>query len=148
MAPRAESTAVQDLPPEVWKLVRSLIDHESAEELSILGRRDGLLRAYEKLCFQLSSLLGRSGVEALVSRALALSKENHPWLKAVRINADGSLSGFRETSANPELEQSVEAGMELVARIVGLLVCFVGKSITLQILKEAWPQTALILEEV
>ena len=45
----------------------------------------------EKLRPHLARLMGKVGFRELLSRALVLAKAEVPWLKAVRIKADGSF---------------------------------------------------------
>jgi len=90
----------------------------------------------EKLRITLTRFAGRDGFYALLSRALALSKAQVPALQTVKIRAEGSLEGFLDNT---------DGGVVLIAHLLGLLATFIGESITLRLLREAWPEETLDL---
>jgi len=90
----------------------------------------------EKLRITLTRFAGRDGFYALLSRALALSKAQVPALQPVKIRAEGSLEGFLDNT---------DGGVVLIAHLLGLLATFIGESITLRLLREAWPEETLDL---
>jgi hypothetical protein len=53
----------------------------------------------ERLRPHLAALMGSVGFRALLSRALVLANAEIPWLRAVRVKADGSLEGLDELKA-------------------------------------------------
>jgi hypothetical protein len=70
----------------------------------------------------------------------------------VQIAADGSLQGLGEFDPQlgefePQLgsykDQTSEGGAVLVARILGLLLIFLGEALTFSLLRTAWPGAAL-----
>lgn len=91
------------------------------------------LRVCEKLRRPLSALAGATGFRALLSRALALAKARDPGLSAVQVKPDGSLEGLSE----------VHDGVLLIGQLLGLLGTFVGESLTLRLIQDAWPDLAL-----
>jgi len=94
----------------------------------------------EKLRPQLATLMGKAGFRALLSRALALANAEIPWLRAVRVNADGSLEGFEELYAQLPPEEFFEGRVVLLAQLLGLLVAFIGENLTLRLVREIWPK--------
>ena len=88
----------------------------------------------EKLRPHLAALTGKAGFSALLSRALALAAEEAPALRAVRVQADGTLAVDGEAGV-PD-----EGGVILLARLLGLLETFIGESLTLRKLREVWPR--------
>jgi hypothetical protein len=96
-------------------------------------------RVCEKLRGNLVCLMGRSGFAALLTRALVLAGVEISWLRTVRTKADGSLDGLEEIRVRLPAEQIAEGGVVLVARLLGLLVVFVGEDLTRQLLRRHWP---------
>ena len=90
-------------------------------------------RATERLRIALTKFAGPSGFDALLSRALALAKSDVPALQTVKIKPDGSLEGFAERADG-------DGGIALIAHLLGLLVTFIGPTLTLQLLQDVWPQ--------
>ena len=92
------------------------------------------LRVSEKLRRPLSTLVGSSGFRSLLARALTLAKAQAPGLSAVQIKPDGSLEGLSDVGK----QGHAAAGM-LIAQLLGLLVTFIGESLMLSLLLDAWP---------
>lgn len=120
-------------PSETRDLAVRLLAREAAPVCQ--STESDAVRVYEKLRGSLSAVAGVVGFQVLASRALALAKTEVPGLNAARIAADGELQGMEQTEAG-------EAGVALVARILGLLLVFLGQALTLQILRDAWPGAA------
>jgi hypothetical protein len=92
----------------------------------------------EKLRGSLVTLSGAAGFRALLSRALVLANPEVRWLRAVNIKADGSLECPAEM-AQLDKEEVAKAEVALVAQLLGLLVTFIGESLTLRLVQDAWP---------
>jgi hypothetical protein len=120
---------------------------------AVAGKTSGLeeaaiLRVYEKLRQSLGEFVGLAGFQALAFRALTQAKSEAPGLWAVQVAADGSLQGLGEFRPQPgEFEpqlgsgkdQASEGGVVLIARLLGLLLIFLGEALTLSLLRTAWP---------
>ena len=87
----------------------------------------------EKLRRPLINLIGIGGFRSLVARALTLAKAQAPALDSLRIEPDGSLTGFSKDEAQIE-----EAGVTLIAQLLGLLVTFIGAGLMLALVRSAW----------
>lgn len=97
-------------------------------------------RVYEKLRRPLSTLAGVTGCRSLISRALTLAKKEAPSLGEVQVKEDGSL----EWTGAIELQQCMneaakEGGAVLVAQLLGLLVTFIGQTLTVRLVRDLWP---------
>ena len=97
----------------------------------------------EKLRPQLAALMGNVGFRALISRALALSNAEIPWLRAVHVKADGSFEGLDELGAQVGPDEIFEGGVVLLAQLLGLLVTFIGELLTLRLVRDVWPKLSL-----
>jgi len=97
----------------------------------------------EKLRPHLATLIGNIGFRALLSRALALAYAEVRWLRAVHVKADGSFEGLDEFAAQVDPEESFEGCVVLVARLLGLLVTFIGEDLTLRLVREVWSKPSL-----
>lgn len=95
---------------------------------------------FEKLRLNLSKLVGSAGFQALLTRALALSKAEALWLEAVRVRADGTLEGFREIASTQPVDAGEKGSSVLLAQLLGLLVTFIGEALTLRLLRDVWPE--------
>lgn len=98
-------------------------------------------RACEKLRRPLTTLVGADGFQSLLMRALTLARRDAPGLGAVRINANGSLE--IDGGNGPHLANyDADAGVQLVAQLLGLLIIFVGEDIPLRLLQAIEPNAS------
>ena len=96
----------------------------------------------EKLRFSLTQSVGADGFATLLRRALALARSDIPLLRTVKVTADGRLEGIEEFAAAVPGD-GVEAATAIATHFLSLLVTFVGVSLTLRLLHEAWPDASL-----
>jgi hypothetical protein len=97
----------------------------------------------EKLRPYLGTLMGKAGFCALLSRALALAEAEAPALRAVRVLADGSLAGCEAPGTPAEAQKVAEGSVVLLAQLLGLLEAFIGRNLTLRMLRDVWPKLTL-----
>jgi hypothetical protein len=97
----------------------------------------------EKLRPHLARLMGKVGFRELLSRALALANAEVPWLRAVRVKADGSFEELDELGAQVDPDEIFEGRVVLLAELLGLLVTFIGEDLTLRLVREVWPKLSL-----
>ena len=102
-----------------------------------------VLHVTEKLRPHLANLMGNGGFRALLSRALVLATPEVAWLHAVHIKADGSFEGLDELEASVDPEGIAEGRVVLLAQLLGLLVVFIGESLTLRLVRDVWPKLSL-----
>ena len=131
-----------NITPKVKDLASRLMALEAAA-----GKRAGVhassaFRVCDKLRPPLSRLAGIAGFRALLSRALALASGEVRWLKAVHVNAEGSLEGVDESRAPLSQDEGAKGEIVLVAHLLGLLVTFIGEELMLRVVEEAWPEAA------
>ena len=129
--------------PEMREFARRLIAFETKgnksrqTQLPIIGLVD------EKLRPHLSNIMGSAGFRALLSRSIALARTELPWLRTVQVNADGTLQGWDELHAQVSPDDFVDGSVVLLAQLLGLLVAFIGESLTLRMAGELWPKLSL-----
>jgi hypothetical protein len=125
-------------------LARSLVASEADAGTSSLHTGPATVRVYEKLRQQLGASVGIDGFQALASRALALVKSESPRLGAVQITADGDLRGLGEVEF--QTEENGEAGISLIAQLLGLFLTFLGEATTLRLIEDLRLQVDVRIE--
>jgi hypothetical protein len=120
-----------------------LIAYETKANKSSKTKAAAVYLVGEKLRLHLTALMGNVGFRALLSRALALATAEAPWLHAVDVKGDGSFGGLDELGAQIGLEKIAEGSVVLLAQLLGLLVAFIGGSLTLRLVREMWPKIPL-----
>lgn len=135
--------------PKTRDLARRLLSYEADVGKMLEPSVSTTLLVYEKLRKGLCEFAGVAGFQSLASRALALAKAEDPSLDAVRVAPDGSIHGLGEV-AQMDIDKdradsypAGEAGVILIARLLGLLLLFLGESLTLSLLRVKWPEAAL-----
>lgn len=117
-------------------LARSLVKSEAEVNATRLQTEQATVRVYEKLRRQLGSPVGVEGFRALASRALALAKAESHGLSAVQIAANGGLHGLGETGSEADADKDGEAGVILIAQLLGLFLAFLGEATTLRLIED------------
>ena len=117
-------------------LARSLVTSEAGSILTSRHAEPATVRAYERLRRQLGASVGMDGFQALASRALALAKSQFPLLSNVQVTANGDLRGLTEVDFQNEAEEAGEAGINLIAQLLGLFLTFLGEATTLRLIED------------
>jgi len=123
------------LPPKKSRdLARSLVACEADASTTSLHTEPATVRVYERLRRQLGAPVGVDGFHALASRALALAKSESPRLSAVQVTANGGLRGLDEVES--QMDEDGEAGIILIAQLLGLFLTFLGEATTLRLIED------------
>jgi hypothetical protein len=123
------------LPPKKTRdLARSLVAGETDASTKSLHPEPATVRVYERLRRQLGSSMGVDGFQMLASRALALAKSQSHRLSAVQITANGGLRGLGEVES--QTDEDGEAGIILIAQLLGLFLTFLGEATTLRLIED------------
>jgi hypothetical protein len=120
-----------------------LISYETPSSDSSETPNTALFRVTDRLRPHLAMLMGNGGFRALLVRALVLAGAEVSWLRAVQVNADGTLEGLATPHARLKPAEFREGRVVLLAQLLGLLVAFIGPSLTLRLVCEIWPQLAV-----
>jgi hypothetical protein len=123
-------------PHKSRDLARSLVASESDAAATSLHTEPAAVRVYERLRRQLGAPVGVDGFQALASRALALAKSESPQLRAVHVSPNGDLRGLREVASYTEADEDGEAGITLIAQLLGLFLTFLGEATTLRLIED------------
>ena len=123
-------------PQKTRELARSLVASEADATPTSLHSEPATVRVYEKLRRQLGAPVGPDGFQALASRALALAKSESPRLRAVQVTANGGLRGLGEVESQADADEDGEAGVILIAQLLGLFLTFLGEATTLRLIED------------
>ncbi len=124
-------------------LATRLIAHETKGHKSSEPSAPAAFYVCEKLRPHLATLLGKAGYRAVLSRALAVTSAEVPWLVALQVNADGALEGWDAAEVPAAAAELTENSVLLVAQVLGLLVAFIGDNLTLRMVRDVWPTLSL-----
>ncbi len=121
--------------------------------LGVLARRRGSAsgaeavasaaeRAYDELARASAQLVGEAGIDALTARALHLAQNRFSWLLQRREpgQAQGVFAPVVACLKDQDPAIAAEAAAVVLAILAGLLITFIGESLTTQLLRKAWPE--------
>ena len=128
---------------QLRKFAERLVTYEASESKAAEPKVPALFQAADKLRPQLATLMGNGGFRALLSRSLALANEEVHWLRAVHVKADGSFEGLHQLQEQLDAQEFLEGQVVLLARLLGLLVAFIGENLTLRLVRDVWPKVTL-----
>jgi hypothetical protein len=136
-----------NLPTGIEQLAAQLLALERPRAESANGQTDHLLQVFEKIRAPLVKLAGSAGFKVLLARAVALASRRDASLLHLRVEIDGALSGLDEVRRASNGSHSKDhawdhGGAIILAELLGLLVSFVGESLTLTLVREAWPDAS------
>ena len=132
--------------PKMRELAHRLLAYEAVAGGFVEPMESATLRVYEKLRKGLGEFAGVAGFQSLASRALALARSDAPSLRAVRVSVDGALECLGQTGHPVDIGEVLagqsadgEPGMILIARLLGLLLIFLGEALTFSVLRLTLP---------
>ncbi len=117
-------------------LALRLVARETNASPTSLRAEPATVRVYEKLRRQLGAPVGTDGFQVLASRALALAKLESSRLSAVQVTANGGLRGLGEVESRTDSDENGEAGIVLIAHLLGLFLTFLGEATTLRLIED------------
>ena len=123
-------------PHKTRELARSLVASEADAATPPLHTEPATVRVYERLRRQLGAPVGIDGFQALASRALALAKSESPRLSNVQVTPNGGLRGLGEVESEMNADEDGEAGIILIAQLLGLFLTFLGEATTLRLIED------------
>jgi hypothetical protein len=80
--------------------------------------------------------VGIEGFQALASRALALAKSESPQLSTVQLTPNGGMRGLGQLESEMTADEDGEAGIILIAQLLGLFLTFLGEATTLRLIED------------
>jgi hypothetical protein len=132
------------LPPKKTRdLARSLVAREANSSASTLQTEPASVRVYERLRRQLGAPVGVGGFQTLASRALTMARSESPQLRSVQLTANGALRGLGEVESKTNPDEEGEAGIILIAQLLGLFLTLLGEATTLRLIEDIRLQTEI-----
>ncbi len=129
--------------PQMRSVAKLLMNTEISTTSAAKAAGGSMFPVTDKLRPQLEILMSKGGVRALLARALVLASAEISWLQAARVNADNTLEGLEALASERDPAEFFEGRVVLLAQLLGLLVAFIGPSLTSRLIGEVWPQIPL-----
>ncbi len=139
---RAVKESIIAVTERVRRFAEQLLKLEAAERRDEPQASSDPFLVCERLRVPLSTLAGKAGFRALVSRSLALAKAEDPRFSALSVGEEGCVEGFERISPPLSGEEIAAGEAVLVACLVDLLRTFLGESLMLRLIHDVWPEAA------
>ena len=134
------------LSQETKDLARSLLAYVAVVGRTSEPTESAAVRVCEKLRGPLCALAGVAGYRSLLARALTLARAEVPSLGALQVTADGHLQGFGEFASQSDKDHASEGGVLLTAQLLGLFLSLLGAALTLQLVRDVFPNHTITTE--
>ncbi len=111
-------------------LTRQLVTSESAQPEE--GAQPAAARVCEKVRVTFGTMMGATGFRALLTRAVEVGTREAPELAAIVVLENGALAG-------PGSDDDAACSL-ITARLIELLLIFIGDSLTVRLMHTIWPR--------
>lgn len=116
---------------------RRLLERERAGDGSDAGLAGALDRSCSLITVGLSRWFGLYGTRALVTRALATARKQHPSLAGVGVSDSDCLDGVRASAQAHGSAAVAEGIVSTIAGLVGLLGRLIGDDLAISLLEQS-----------
>jgi len=131
-----------DMPsPSIRDLARRLLAFEAARAGASDEPVVNAVSVCEALRVSLTRFAGSDGFTSLLRRSLTLARAEAPVLNNIKVNPEGCLEELHAIEG-PE-DETTNAALAITAHLLGLLVTFIGESLTLRMVRETWPNAEI-----
>jgi hypothetical protein len=131
---------MNNAPASARAWAKRLLAVEAAKQPGDDAYEHDVIRVCEKLRLSLSQFVGADGFAALLRRALALARADVPSLQSAKVTAYGRLEGLEPVPS--DADNGAEAAITITTCLLGLLVAFIGESLTLRLIRTAFPDAS------
>jgi hypothetical protein len=134
------------LDRKVLRLAQRLLAFEVARNDVAEASMPALALVAEAMRGHIVTVIGIAGFRSLLGRALTIAEGQVPGLSTVHIEPDGSLAleGFNDQARE---DQAAEGSTVLIAEFLGLLVTFIGESLMVTLVRNAWPDLPVLNDD-
>lgn len=126
---------------DLRQTIQSELAREAGTDADAKALAAAALRVSDALGDQLAVLIGAGGVRALAARSLHIVQRTFPWLAEAQPTApaDGPFAQLAFCMERQEPGVATEAAAAVLATLAGLLVTLIGETLTMGVLRAAWP---------
>jgi hypothetical protein len=131
--PALRDVHVTDSDLAAWLLAREIGADVDSPGLFLAAAE----RVYQKLAPGLSRLVSTVGAQAMLSCALHVAQAQFPFLEGA--SPDVCLHGLAERIQDIDATEAGQGLQAVLGILLDLLVGFIGKDLTLGLVREVWP---------
>lgn len=125
--------------PEMRRFAEHLIACENSKSPRSSSGVPPVFDVCDALRPHLATFMGSAGFAALLGRAMSLAVAEAPALHSLSVTPDGHVEGLEDGGLSADSLQLHEGGVVLLAHLLGLLQVFIGETLTVQLVRDVWP---------
>jgi hypothetical protein len=113
-------------------------------EKAVMQRPEALvavtLHLWERLSFELTSIIGEGGFQSLYARSVHLVRVRYPWIVPIHSSqpSDSAFASLKSCLEERDLTEGNEASVALLSTFIDILIVLIGELLTTSILRSAW----------
>ncbi len=130
-------------PSRLARLAEFILEFESMQNEKPSDAFEVSIDSCAKLRLPLSRLAGNDGYQSLLSRSLQIAQIEEPKLNQLYVDNDGILV-FLKGKSHVALGELHGCGRVLITQLFGLMVTFIGESLTFNTLQSVWPAELIL----
>ena len=134
------SEEMKHLPLHLVDFSRQMLGSEAKEFKDPADSAQAMECVYQKLLKSLDPVIGSGGFQALVARALYLTKKIFPGPLRSHSRPDYARKGLRESVVGLKPAEASEGFATAVANTLSLLVTLIGEDIVFGLLRGIWTE--------
>ncbi len=98
------------------------------------------LHLWERLSFELTSIIGEGGFQSLYARSVHLVRVRYPWIAPIHSSQPSAIAfaSLRSCLEERDLTEINEASVALLSTFIDILIMLIGELLTTSILRSAW----------
>jgi hypothetical protein len=126
--------------PETAVLVEAIVSVLTRHAGSGAGVAAAVRRAYDDVTPVLAPLISQVGVDALVARALHVTRRDYPSDQAAEEEVTEPFAQVTLWLEQQDPTLAADAAAAMLATFAGLLSALIGEPLTTRYLRKAWPE--------
>jgi hypothetical protein len=128
--------------PDVLELSRRIMGREIGGREAPEEIVAAIEVAFHRLCEALFNLVGHAGGQALLARAIDLTRREFGWLEAVLVEAGVCIkfNNMAERVVRESAPRVIDCAATLLANLIGLLCAFIGEDLTMRLVARIWAE--------
>jgi|SRR5579859_4137160 len=132
--------------PSHHALARWLVSAELGDAEGAVGTHTAVERVFHKLSHRVARLITPVGCEALLARAVHLSRASFPFLEGIQVthSTDAVTLRLGDSATGVAPNETCEGFVAVLGSLIALLVSFIGDDLTSRLLCEDWPNLPMV----
>jgi len=126
--------------PMVVSLSRTILEHEIGKREAPDEIAAAIERCFQRLYAELVNLVGHAGYQALLARAVHLTRPEGGPLEVAIADGTVNVKDLAERVKRDGGPRVIDDTTTLLANLIGLLTTFLGEELTMRLVRRIWTE--------